>query len=986
MKDHLRNSAFRTSNFYIKLYLIALIVILRISDLAAQSVPSLKLGRISEFKALFETSSEMLKDKTSEYRIKQELPNQIPLNLKVEVIKKQGLADVYYGKVENTPNSNFYIKFEGNKAEGAIILLDQKKYYSYSSSVDGTMLLTEKDINKVLCIGYSKAQDDSNSLSKVQATVAASVPLLESLPGAEAVVYLDFDGQTVSGTIWNQEYTNGEPIVAEPSNLSETEIIEVWKLISEDFLPFNLNVTTSEAVFNSAPANKRMKVIFTPTNYFNPGWGGLAHVGSFTWGGGGSNYGETPCWVWATGITGAGEAGAHEIGHTLNLIHDGRILPDGNKEEYYEGHSSWAPIMGTGYNKLSVQWSKGEYINANNTEDDLQIITTRNGFGYRSDDHSNNIGNATPIKFSTNGDASASENKGIISTTSDVDVFSFTTTGGPINLTVSPNPDYANLDVLLTLRNSAGAVVLTQDPSTAEAHINTNLKAGTYYLVIDGTKGDMGANSDYGSLGAYTISMKGANQAPVVSLTSPANNTTFTAPATIAIAATATDADGTISKVEFYNGSTKLGEDTNSPYSYSWSNVAAGTYALTAKATDDKGATTTSATVNIIVNAPSNTAPVVSITSPANNATFTAPASITISASASDADGTIGKVEFFNGNTKLGEDLTSPYSYSWGSVAAGTYQLTARAVDNSGAAATSALINITVNNPTNSAPAVSINSPANNATFSAPASIAISANASDTDGAIAKVEFFQGSTKLGEDVTAPYTYNWTGVAAGNYALTAKATDDKGASTISAAVNITVGGGGNQAPTVTITSPRQGQKFTIYQNPIKLEAIANDADGEVKKVEFYVGAIKVGEDRTAPYTYSWWKIRPGTYSITAKATDNEGAVTTSEAIVVVMSTPIVKKNLAASQQHEDAKDILVYPNPVNNSTTVTVDLPETYQEVSLIINDLSTGKRISNDTYRSTQSLKVDISTLTRGVYSFTIIAEGEVRIKKLFIL
>ena len=103
-------------------------------------------------------------------------------------------------------------------------------------------------------------------------------------------------------------------------------------------------------------------------------------------------------------------------------------------------------------------------------------------------------------------------------------------------------------------------------------------------------------------------------------------------------------------------------QDTTAPYSFAWNNVAAGNYNLTAKATDNDGATTTSGIVAITVNVP-NGEPTVSITSPANNSNFTAPADITINATASDSDGTISKVEFFRGSTKLGQDTSAPYSF-----------------------------------------------------------------------------------------------------------------------------------------------------------------------------------------------------------------------------------------------------------------------------------------------------------------------------------
>ncbi|HEY9044786.1 MAG TPA: glycosyl hydrolase family 8 [Ohtaekwangia sp.] len=94
--------------------------------------------------------------------------------------------------------------------------------------------------------------------------------------------------------------------------------------------------------------------------------------------------------------------------------------------------------------------------------------------------------------------------------------------------------------------------------------------------------------------------------------------------------------------------------------------------------------------------------------------------------------------------------------------------------------------------PTNTPPVVSITAPANNATFATGASVNITANASDSDGTVSKVEFYAGTTKLGEDTSAPYSYTWSGATAGSYSLTGKATDNTGAVTTSAAIAITIG--------------------------------------------------------------------------------------------------------------------------------------------------------------------------------------------------
>ena len=315
---------------------------------------------------------------------------------------------------------------------------------------------------------------------------------------------------------------------------------------------------------------------------------------------------------------------------------------------------------------------------------------------------------------------------------------------------------------------------------TATAPINANVAPpGPYMLFLVDSNGVPSV--------AHMVSVQSDGSPPTVTLTQPANGATFTAPATVNLAATASD-DGTVTRVEFFNGAAKLGEDTTAPYSFTWGGVAAGTYTITARATDDLGSSTTSAPSTITVNA-ANTAPTVSITSPANGATFTAPATVNLAATASD-DGTVTRVEFFNGAAKLGEDTTAPYSFTWGGVAAGTYTITARATDNLGTSTTSAPSTITVS-AANTAPTASITSPADGAIFPWKPTITITATASDPGGSVTRVEFRDGTTVVGQDTTAPYAYTWRNVPPGSHTLTARATDNAGAATTSSPVGITV---------------------------------------------------------------------------------------------------------------------------------------------------------------------------------------------------
>ena len=325
-----------------------------------------------------------------------------------------------------------------------------------------------------------------------------------------------------------------------------------------------------------------------------------------------------------------------------------------------------------------------------------------------------------------------------------------------------------------------------------------------------------------------------ANQLPTIAITAPTNNAVFTAPANITITANASDVDGTISKVEFYNGTTLLNSDNAVPYTYSWTNVAMGAYTITAKGYDNANALATSTAITVNVNA-ANQLPIIVITAPTNNAVYTAPVGVTITANANDADGTISKVEFYNGTTLLNSDNAAPYTYSWTNVAAGSYTITAKAYDNANAITTSTAITIQVN-AANLLPTASITAPLNNATYTSPASITITANASDADGTISKVEFYNGTTLLNTDNAAPYSYNWTNVAAGTYTITTRAYDNTTAVTISTAIAIEVD------PSVsTSTSSTASNTFGVVVVPMPFQTtttICTSGANEIQSIVIY----------------------------------------------------------------------------------------------------------------------------------------------------
>ncbi len=466
------------------------------------------------------------------------------------------------------------------------------------------------------------------------------------------------------------------------------------------------------------------------------------------------------------------------------------------------------------------------------------------------------------------------------------------------------------------------------------------------------------------------------NPAPSVTLTAPTNGQSFDALATIGLAATASDSNGTVTRVNFYQGNTLIGTSATPPYTATWSNVAAGSYTLTAKAIDNQGAVGTSAPVSISVNSatalvitsPANGAginvssdltvtgtfegpsgstilvdnqqssvlatisgntftavitafsgtgghstgpttitarlarpdrttasrtisvtgyrnPLVVFTSPSCN-TFDAPANVPLAVDAKAPGAAITRVEFRSGPTLLATITSPPYQFTWTNVLQDNYSITVTVYSTQGTVGTANMV-VVVRGP-NTPPSISITSPTEGAGFTAPANIPITVSATDPDGTVKQVEYFANGSPIGVTNVAPFGMTWSNVAAGSYALTARATDDRNGQTTSAPVNISVIPP-NQPPAVSLTSPASGATFTAPAT-INLSADALDSDGSVAKVEFFQATTLIATVTTPPYTFAWSNVPAGSYTLSAKATDNLGAAATSPAVTVTVNEP------------------------------------------------------------------------------------------------
>ncbi|HEY8401846.1 MAG TPA: Ig-like domain-containing protein, partial [Cytophagaceae bacterium] len=450
----------------------------------------------------------------------------------------------------------------------------------------------------------------------------------------------------------------------------------------------------------------------------------------------------------------------------------------------------------------------------------------------------------------------------------------------------------------------------------------TNVAVGTYTIearAYDDNEAMTVSNT-------VSLAVKLPNVVPSVTLSS--NATTGTAPASFIFSATATDSDGTIERVEFYKNGELLYSDLDFPYEYNWQDVSAGNYSITAKAYDNEGGVGTSEAINITVGVPPNVPPTVSLSSNATSGVV--PADFILTANATDSDGSVIKVEFYRNGQLLTTDFDYPYEHNWVDVAAGSYTITAKAYDDDDDYSTSDPVSIVVE-AANVNPTVSLTS--NTTTGIAPASFVFTATASDSDGSIKQVEFYQDDVLIGTITNSPYILNKADMPAGTYTIKAKAIDNKDGFDFSNEIIITVKEP-NQLPTVTIISPEDESVF-LSPATISIEVNASDPDGSIEKVVLYNGSVVLQELTTSPYTYIWTNVGTGTYTITARAYDNDGEYKNSSAVTISVEVPTSVKESDILVDNT----IVVYPNPIYADANVVFEVTQPCV-VKMVLTDMS----------------------------------------------
>lgn len=460
------------------------------------------------------------------------------------------------------------------------------------------------------------------------------------------------------------------------------------------------------------------------------------------------------------------------------------------------------------------------------------------------------------------------------------------------------------------------------------------------------------------------------NQAPTVFISEPINNSSYELGDVINLAATATDSDNNLSKINFKINDNFYNTDTTAPYGTTFTPTATGSYKIAAKAFDAEGlADEKFVTITVEEPVRSNQKPSVTLTSPAEGSTFELGETIALSADGSDPEGSLEKINFLIDDAFYRTDSDLPYQASFTPTEVGTYKVTALAFDADGLTEESVVtINVITPAPTNQDPVVNVTAPLDGQVFELGETISFSATATDPDNNLEKINFKIDDNFYQKSTNNPFNALFTPSAVGEYKIAARAFDTNGAfHEAFVTISIVEPAPVNQAPVVSITSPADGGVYELGET-INFGATATDADGNLEKINFKINEEYYRTSLRSPGSQVYTPNAPGTYKIAARAFDTEGL--TDEKFVTIT---VVDPALSNEDFSKEAINVKVYPNPATN----ILHLSGVNANTDFSIVDI-TGK-ILNKGKTTQENVVINIATLAKGLYFVKIVNNTSIK-------
>lgn len=706
------------------------------------------------------------------------------------------------------------------------------------------------------------------------ASAAVGVPVFNSRPGASVNLILDFDGDIAR--LWKSTSVPATPAFNLDGNAAfsaaeVTAMLQILSAVAEKYSMFNVNVTTVDP--GTLVGGRDAKIVIGGSSGWTGGsMGGIAYTGGFT------RYNTIPNWGYvfpaqlALSPGRIAEATAHEAGHLFGLDHQSKYNASGTLTQAYNtGTALKAPIMGNSYSAQRGIWWNGTTTSATTIQDDLaklSLVLTP-----AVDDHGGTVNAASPLSG-----ASPFATFGIIGSTSDVDYFSITSSGGTLSASLAVSSFGAMLDGSIELRDASGQLIVSQATASLGETLSVNVSAGTYYLVVRSA-------GSYGDVGQFTLSGEIVPIAPL-SIALPTNisvgeGSTTSITVTLASGQAVSyawdlDSDGIYGEI---GSAATRGVEVGASVVFNAAGLdGPSTHPIAVRVTGVQG--------EII-----ETAAHIAIQNVAPALSFSIPASInegtTFSALFSGVDQ--GADTIASWTIEWGDGSTSSFQGSASSVQKvyaddGTFTVTLTAVDEDGTYSISRSITVLA-----VAPAL---------TFFIPASA--------NEGSGISVGF--SATDPGSDTITSWIIHWgdgtsttyLGSAAGGtktfadngtYTVTLTATDEDGSYVISRSITVL-----NVAPTLTFQAPTtvsQGSSLAVHfaatdpGSDSVTEWLVNWGDGNTTAF--------AAEDDQGTHAY----LHNGTYTITLTAIEEDGSYSVSRILTVVDVAPNLTLSVPAS---------------------------------------------------------------------------------------
>ncbi len=272
----------------------------------------------------------------------------------------------------------------------------------------------------------------------------------------------------------------------------------------------------------------------------------------------------------------------------------------------------------------------------------------------------------------------------------------------------------------------------------------------------------------------------------------------------------------------------------------------------------------------------------VKLTSPRPDTAYLNTGNVVFEASAVTSSIPVSKVEFYADNVKIGEDLSSPYSFTWENPGIGTHMVYAKAIGENNSSAKSNYFGLKV---TDGKPLIFLQAPMELYNYSMFDTVTFAAEAQDFDGTIQKIEFFANDALIGESTSSPIRLQWEGPDAGNYTIYAKVTDNDGNTAITPTINITV-------------SDKYEKTFILPENNLTIQSGGNfdirlDTEGQngIKSIAYYNGDELLTTISEPPYLYNVSNAEAGVYKISAVITLSDDRLMKADGPSVYVLSPV-----------------------------------------------------------------------------------------------